>query len=42
MMVGPFLLLMVLPKLINTQDPDTQKVEITKIILKYSLLGGLR
>ena len=39
MMVLPLLLLLVLPKLINSQDPETQKVGV--IVMHSSCIIGL-
>ena len=39
MMVLPLLLLLVLPKLINSQDPETQKVGV--IVVHSSCISGL-
>ncbi len=37
MMVLPFLMIMVLPKLINTQDPETQKVNFELICTRINM-----
>lgn len=38
MMVLPLLLLLVLPKLISTADPETQKVGQTQLMLERQML----
>ena len=38
MMVVPFLLIMILPKLVNTQDPETQRVSSRNNCVKYELI----
>ena len=44
MMVLPLLLLLVLPKLINSQDPETQKVGVRQKVkvLVHVLLAGVK